>query len=269
MSEAARSRPATPRAIAWVDGRVVPASEATVPLTDDGFLRGDAVFDAMLVRRGRTHALDDHLARLRASAKAMGIRVPVVRQAILDLLLAWGEHDGALKLVVTRGGTLRGLVSPVSWPDSISLETVEMPWRTALSGVKTLSYAANQWALRQARDAHADDALIVDDGRLMELPSGAICLVLAGEVVTPDPGVLPVLDSVTVRHLATITDVRRATLTLADLDAADEVFVVSATRPVLPVHAVGDREYPAPGPVTADLHARFDEHIEATLDPLP
>lgn len=269
MTDVPRARPASPRAIAWVDGRVVPASEATVPLTDDGFLRGDAVFDAILVRRGRTHALDDHLARLRASAKAMGIRVPVLRQVILDLLVAWGGHDGALKLVVTRGGVMRGLISPVSWPDSISLETVEMPWRSALSGVKTLSYAANQWALRQAREAHADDALIVDDGALMELPSGALCLVLDGEVVTPDPDQVPILDSVTVRRLADVADVRRSRLTVTDLDAATEVFVVSATRPVLAVHSVGEREYPAPGPVTAALRVRFDEHIEATLDPLP
>ncbi|MBW3657792.1 MAG: aminotransferase class IV [Actinobacteria bacterium] len=268
MSEAPRTRPG-PRAIAWADGRVLPASEATVPLTDDGFLRGDAVFDAMLVRRGRTHALDDHLARLRASAKTMGIRVPVLRQVIVDLLAAWGEHDGALKLVVTRGGVVRGLVSPVSWPDSIALETVEMPWASALAGVKTLSYAANQWALRQARDAHADDALIVDGGVLMELPTGALCLVLDGRVVTPDPGRLPILDSVTVRQLGAVTDIERGTPTVADLDTADEVFVVSATRPVLPVHAVGDREYPAPGPVTEDLRSRFDDHIDATLDPLP
>jgi hypothetical protein len=45
-------RPAAPvgRPIAWVDGRVVPAGDATVPLTDDGFLRGDAIFEAVLVR---------------------------------------------------------------------------------------------------------------------------------------------------------------------------------------------------------------------------
>lgn len=269
MTDAPRSRPSSRRAIAWVDGRVVPASEATVPLTDDGFLRGDAVFDAVLVRRGRTHALDDHLARLRTSAKAMGIRVPVLRQAILDLLVAWGEHDGSLKLVITRGGVLRGIVSSVSWPASISLETVDMPWRSALSGVKTLSYAANQWAHRQARDAHADDALIVDEGLLMELPTGAICLVLDGEIVTPDPSRVPILDSVTIRRLGAVVDVVRGTPTVTDLAAAEEVFVASATRPVLPVHAIGDREYPTPGAVTEELRRRFDEHIDATLDPLP
>lgn len=259
------SRP-SPRAIAWADGRVLPASEATVPLTDDGFLRGDAVFDAMLVRHGRTHAREAHLARLRASAKAMGIRVPVLTAAVRDLLAAWGEHDGALKVIVTRGGAVRSLLTPTSWPETISLETVDMPWRSALTGVKTLSYAANQWALRQARDAHADDALIVQGEQLCELPSGALLLVHDGVVSTPDPATAPILDSITVREVAKVVEVHRRDLTVADLASADEAFVVSATRPILPVHAIGDHELPAPGPVTRELRTAFDAHIEATLD---
>ncbi|MFP5308394.1 MAG: aminotransferase class IV [Actinomycetes bacterium] len=261
--------PRVPRPIAWVDGRIVPADQATVPLLDDGVLRGDAVFDAMLVRRGRTHAADAHLARLRASAKALGIRVPVVRQAMTDLLAAWGEHDGAMKLIVTRSGTLRGLVQAVQWPASISLAVVDVPWRTAISGVKTLSYAANQWAQRQAQAAHADDALVATDGTVMELPTGALVVVRDGVLATPDPRLHPILDSVTVHELALVEPVERTILTVDDVRGADEVFVVSATRPVLPVHAIDDVELPAPGPVTADVAARFREHVDATLDPLP
>lgn len=261
-------RPA-PRAIAWTDGRVVPASDATVPLLDDGFLRGDAIFDAMLVRRGRTHALDAHLARLRRSGEAMGIRVPALRRTVGDLLVAWGEHDGALKLVVTRGGAVRGILQQVGHPESLSLHVVDIPWRTVVSGVKTVSYAANQTALREARAHHADDALIVEGGTVMELPTGSIGVVSDGRVSTPDPQALPILASVTASELGHVTDVRRAVLGLEDVLAADEVFVMSATRPVLPVHAVDDREYPSPGPVTGDLQRRFRAWIDATLDELP
>jgi branched-subunit amino acid aminotransferase/4-amino-4-deoxychorismate lyase len=68
--------------------------------------------------------------------------------------------------------------------------------------------------------------------------------------------------------------VARTTPDLDELRRASEVFVVSATRPVLPVHAVllpdgSELELPAPGPVTAQVQARFAEHIAATLDPLP
>jgi branched-chain amino acid aminotransferase len=273
---AGTDRPASglPRPIAWVDGRIVPASEATVPLTDEGFLRGDAVFEAILVRAGRTHALEAHLARMRRSASTLELRLPVLRQVIADLLAAWGERDGALRLVVTRGGTVRGILGAVAWPETISLAVVETPWRTALSGVKTLSYAANQWVLRTARARDADDGLIVDDGRVLELPTGAVLLVHDGQVSSPDPARLPILDSVTVRSVAEVVDVARTTPDLDELRRAAEVFVVSATRPVLPVHAVllpdgSELELPAPGPVTAQVQARFAEHIAATLDPRP
>jgi branched-chain amino acid aminotransferase len=271
---AGTDRQVAARPIAWVDGRIVPASDATVPLTDDGFLRGDAVFEAVLVRHGRTHALDLHLERMRRSAKVLELRLPVLRQVVADLLAAWGERDGALRLIVTRGGLIRGLLGAVSWPSSIALAVVETPWRTPLTGVKTLSYAANQWAVRQAKANEADDALLVDDGQVLELPTGAVCLVHDGRVSSPDATRLPILDSVTVRCLADVVDVTRDTPDLDRLRQADEVFVVSATRPVLPVHAVvlpdgGERELPAPGPVTTTVRAAFDAHIEATLDPAP
>jgi branched-chain amino acid aminotransferase len=258
--------------IAWVDGRVVPAAEATVPLTDEGLLRGDGVFDAVLVRGGRTHALEAHLARLARSAAALDLPEPDVRAVVTDLLLAWGERDGVLRLIVTRGGTTRGLLTPAPRVETCSLAVVEMPWRTAVTGIKTLSYAANQWAQRRAHDADADDALIVD-GHVLELPTGSICLVHDGRVSSPDPTTLPILDSITVRALAEVVDVARTTPTLDDLRAADEVFVLSATRPVVGVHAVviGDEEctYPAPGPVTGPLRDRFDAHLMAGRDPLP
>lgn len=260
--------------IAWVDGRVVPAGEATVPLVDDGVLRGDAVFEAVLVRHGRTHDLAAHLARLQRSAAALELTVPDVRDVVTDLLVAWGDRGGALKVLVTRQGTLRGLLTSVSWPDSLALAVIETPWRNPISGVKTLSYAANQWAIREAIKRDADDALILDQGRLLELPTGSVCLVHGGRVSSPDPSRLPILDSVTVRALDNVVEVERTVPDVESLRAADEVFVVSATRPVVSVHAIvlddtRELELPTPGPVTAKVAAAFDAHIDATLDPLP
>ena len=261
-------------ALAWSGSEVVPAADATVPLTDEGFLRGDAVFEAVLVRGGRTHALERHLARLRRSAAALELDLPEapVRAAIAALLAAWTPGEGAVRVIVTRGGAVRGLITPVVWPPSISLGVVEVPWRTAISGVKTLSYAANQWVLRQARALGADDALIVTDGLVHELPSGSIVLVRDGTLSTPDHRRLPILDSVSVTVLAEVTPLTPTQPTMADLLAAEELLVVSATRPCLPVHALvlpdgTRRELPAPGPVTAAVQARLTDHLDATLDP--
>lgn len=267
---------AAPMALAWADGQVLPAAEATVPLADDGFLRGDAVFEAMLVRGGRTHALEAHLARMHRSARALQLTLDEgrLRRAIADLLVAWGDQDGAVRVITTRGGVVRGLIGPAVWPPSIALGVIEAPWRTAISGVKTLSYAANQWAVRQARAMGADDALIVDDGHLQELPTGALVLVHDGVCSTPDADRLPILASVSVAVLRQVVEVEPTTPDLAALTSADELMVLSATRPGLPVHAVqlpdGNRlELPAPGPVTARLRAELAAHITATLDPAP
>lgn len=278
-AEAAAQPPAAdelPVALAWADGRVLPATEATVPLADDGFLRGDAVFEAMLVRDGRTHALELHLARMHRSAVALELTLDeaVLRRAIADLLAAWGPHDGAVKVITTRGGVVRGIIGPAVWPASIALGIVEVPWRTAISGVKTLSYAANQWAVRQARALGADDALIVEDGVVHELPTGALVLVHDGVCSTPDPRRLPILASVSVAILQQLVEVTPAFPELERLLAADELLVLSATRPCLPVHALhlpdGRRlELPAPGPVTAHLRAELRSHIASTLDPAP
>lgn len=260
-------------ALAWMDDVIVPHAEATVPLADDGVLRGDAVFEAMLVRGGHTHARDRHLERLRRSAAAIDLPLDegAVLRCLADLLTAYGPHDGSVRVIATRGGVVRGLIGPVSWPPSVALAVVEMPWRTALSGVKTLSYAANQWAVRAARSRGGDDALIVDGGQVLELPTGAVVLVHAGRRTTPDPARLPILDSVTVQVLRDVVEVAPALPTIEDLLAADEVLVVSATRPGLPVRrlVLADgtiRDLPAPGPVTADLRTRLDAHLDATLD---
>lgn len=257
------------RPLAWMDGRVVPAAEATVPLLDEGFLRGDAVFDVSLVRGGRTHALDDHLARLRRSAKELGIRMPVLRQVVTDLLAAWGDRDGALRLVVTRGGVVRGVLQQVTWPTSMALHPIEAPWRSPLTGVKTLSYAANAWATRQAKDAHADDAVIMEDGVVLEAPTAAVAWIKDEVIRAPDPAALPILDSITLARFRQVVDVELGVHGLDDLLEADEVFLLSATRPVLPVHAIDEITFPAPGPVTSDARDAFDAHIISTLDPLP
>lgn len=267
LTVAAAPPPARP--LAWVAGRVLPASEASVPVLDDGFLRGDAVFEGILVRGGRTHAVEDHLARLRASGRATGIRIPVVTGAIRDLLAAWGERDGALKLVVTRGGNVVGLLTEPRWPNALDLVTLDIPWRNALSGVKTLSYAVNQWASRQARAREADDALVVTDGVVQELPNAAIVWSSGGVLRSPDPELEPILASVTLRRLQHVADVELGSHRLDEVLAADEVFVVSATRPVLPVRSIDDHEFPAPGEHTARLRDLLDEHITATLDPRP
>src|SRR3977135_2634751 len=91
--------------LASLDGDLLPVAEARIPVTDEGLLRGDGVFEVMRVYGGRPYALADHVARMERSAA--NLRLPLdpeaVRADALALLDAAAPDDALLRLVVTRG----------------------------------------------------------------------------------------------------------------------------------------------------------------------
>src|SRR5690606_12496123 len=103
----------------WLDGRVVDAGEARIPVTDHGLLYGDGVFEGIRAFGRRVFRLDDHLARLRVSAAAIGMTPPLdeagLREVVLASLRALGRDDAYVRLVLTRGEGALG-VDPTSCP---------------------------------------------------------------------------------------------------------------------------------------------------------
>jgi branched-chain amino acid aminotransferase len=255
--------------LAILDGVVMDAAQATIPVTDEGLLRGDGVFEVVHLYEGHPFALDEHLERIGRSAAA--IRLPIDLDALrgdVAAILAEAEPaDGALRLLVTRGGRRIALVEPLKkLPDTISLATITYAPTRVLDGVKSLSYAANMLASRLAREAGADEALLVTPhGRVLEGPTTSFVYVIDGRLYTP-PLADRILDSITRRVLFAVTDVEERLTTLDDLRALDEAFLASSIREVHPVHAIdGAPIEGAPGPVTADVAGRVREHIAAAL----
>jgi branched-chain amino acid aminotransferase len=255
--------------LAILDGVVMDAAQAAIPVTDEGLLRGDGVFEVVHLYEGHPFALDEHLDRLGRSAAA--IRLPIDLDALCSdvaAILAEAEPaDGALRLLVTRGGRRIALLEPLKkLPDTISLATITYAPTRVLDGVKSLSYAANMLASRLAREAGADEALLVTPhGRVLEGPTTSFVYVLGGRLYTP-PLSDRILDSITRRVLFAVTDVEERVTTLDDLRALDEAFLASSIREVHPVHAIdGAPIEGAPGPVTADVAGRVREHIAGAL----
>ena len=242
--------------LASVDGAILPATEATIPVTDEGLLRGDGVFEAVRVYDGVPFRLEEHLQRLERSAG--NLRLPLDLEAVrADVwrLLAQAARDAtpeALRLLVTRGGRRVVLTEPLpEQPDRVRLGSISYAPTRVLDGVKSLSYASNMLARRLAQEAGFDEALLVTPhGRVLEAPTSTIFWSRDGELFTP-PLSDHILASITRRLVLAVTHAQERVTPLEDLLGADEVFLASTMREVHPVAAVDEREYPTGGPVTA------------------
>ncbi|HEY2772015.1 MAG TPA: aminotransferase class IV [Solirubrobacteraceae bacterium] len=257
--------------LASVDGSIMLASEATIPATDEGLIRGDGVFEVIRVYDGRPFALERHLLRLERSAA--GLRLPVdveaVRADAYRLLAEAGpgpDHE-ALRIVITRGGRRLLMTEPIKpTPERARLGTITYSPTRILDGIKSLSYGGNMLASRLAREVGFDEALLVTPhGRVLEAPTSSLFWVNDGALLTP-PLDDHILASITRAAVIELTCATECVCTLDDLRVADEAFLSSTTREVQPVAAIDDHEYGDEiGPVTARTAEQLRAHIRSEM----
>lgn len=273
----------------WVNGELVDPTAPSIAALDHAVTVGDGVFETAKIDRGQPFALSRHHARLERSAAGLGL--PAVDLALvgkgIDAVLDGGPIDfGRLRYSVTGGigplgsdravGDLTYIVvaAPQARPPASGKVTV-VPWtrneRSAVAGLKTTSYAENVVALARAKEAGAMEAVFGNTrGELCECTGSNIFVVVGGEVLTPpeDSGLLAGITRELVLEWAAAAGlpIREEALPLEVLDTADEVFITSSTKDVLPVHAVDDRSLPV-GPVTTRLRDLFRSRAGQDLDP--
>jgi branched-chain amino acid aminotransferase len=252
---------------ACVDGALVPLAEARIPITDDGLLRGDGVFEVMRLYDGVPFGREQHMRRMALSAKNMRLKMDLagVERDIDALLGEVRPGDALLRTLATRGGHRITLIEQLpELPETLALGYVTYAPVLLLDGVKSLSYAANMLATRLARERGFDDALLVTpQGSVLELPTASFFWVADGEVYTP-PLSEHVLDSITRRIVLEVAAARERKTTRADLESAHEAFVASSVREVTPVTRIEDGEL-QPGAVTEQaaraVRARIDSEL--------
>jgi len=264
---------ATPAELACLDGTIDPVAQTSIPVTDEGFLRGDGAFEVVRVYDGHPYALDEHLDRMTGSASALRFagafpRAEYEREAA-ELLEARGgaRFDGCLRLVLTRGERRLLLTEPLPQsPERIRLGCVTYAPTRVLDGVKSLSYAGNMLCSRIARERGFDEALMVTPhGRVLEAPTSSIFWVdPRGALCTP-PLEEHILASITRAHLMGLLEVQERSVTLEELQGAREAFLASTTREVQSVAAIEDKEFPETGELTRKAAAAFRAHVEHIL----
>lgn len=251
------------RVLAVVGRGVVDITTPILRGDDSGITRGDGVFETMRVGNQRPFLFDAHFGRMQLGAVRLDLQLPTAdawQGVLTEAMAAYGDDIGVLRLFTTRGP--EGLDAPMSYLTVSPVPPVTMagsrdgthavtlplgvpadlragaPW--LLGGVKTTSYAVAMAAKREATARRATDAIwISGDGEVLEEATSSIVWVLAGAAYTipAETGILAGTTLACVRALAAaggvpITDRRTS---LADLQAVDEILLLSAVRGVAAV----------------------------------
>jgi 4-amino-4-deoxychorismate lyase len=271
------------RVLAMLNGTLADPDRPQLRVDDLGLMRGDGVFETVLVTAGKPREMGPHLNRLARSAAMLDLPVPdrdawaACAQLVLD---NWtGGDELALKLVYTRGidggdGTPTGFalameIAPTvlrQRQDGVAAITLERgiepgaaeraPW--LLLGAKALSYAVNMAALREAARRGADEVVFTESGdSVLEGPTSNV-VVAEGRTLRTPPSTLGILPGTTQYALFRAAEkadwtVKVEPITVADLHAADGVMLASSVRKITRMHTLDG----TPLTETPGLHAEL------------
>ena len=282
--------------IAYIDGRYLPAAEATVSVFDHSFLYGDGAFESIVFRRRRFYAFEPHYHRLVDSCRYIKLELSENHDALLKIaneLVRQNDVDsGYLRIVVSRGeGYPLSDPRKAFRPSIVATIQRDPPNKKSSNGIRLIvastrrtppdsldpraklnNYGNHIMAKLEAIGAGADDAIMLDrNANVAELPGCNIFTVTRGAIVTPPGGnILLGITRATALSLLRSGDIkgvveaRETHMSPLDLYAADEVFVTGTGTGIgfvseIDGRKVGDGKM---GPIVSQLTKAYDNVLE-------
>jgi branched-chain amino acid aminotransferase len=273
---------------AWIDGRIVPVAEASLPLLDWGFLRSDACQETISAWDGLLFRLDDHLDRFWRSLERLRMTSPLSRDQIrgaIHALIATAGYDNAyVQIIMTRGRPpigsrdirlctqrFQAFCIPYVWIATPEVQQRglhvhigsrhRVPATSVDPMVKHYHWLDFELGLLEAFDHGAETVVLTDgQGHLLEGPGFNIFVRRGEKLLTPRSGMLDGMTRRTVMELCADLgiSVEEADVPVAALREADEAFLTTTAGGVLPVASVDTRAIRnGPGPFTARIHAAY------------
>ncbi|WP_235904971.1 aminotransferase class IV [Tautonia marina] len=288
--------------LACLNGEQMPASEAKIPVWDRGFLFGDAIYEVMRLYSGRMWLEAEHLARLTRSLNEMrieGVDFKALTDRIHRTIAASGIEEGTVYIQISRGVAPRRhrfpepetppteliIVGPYDDTSTAERRQTGVPvvshpdlrWKRC--DVKSVNLLGNVLANEAAHQGGCIEAVLVDrDGIVTEATHSSLLWVRDGRLEgTPEgPGILPGTSRGFILKLAESLGIpfAEATISLDDLNRADEVMLSGTTLEIVPVTRIdetpiGDGQ---PGPIARRLVSGFTEAVRRFrdgLEPIP
>jgi branched-chain amino acid aminotransferase len=281
----------------WVNGKMLPKSQAMVSVYDHGLLYGDGVFEGIRIYNGKIFKCRQHIDRLYSCAEQIALKIPITKEEMeaiqRECIEVNGIREGYIRLVVTRGFGTLGL-DPRRCPvpgiiciaDQISLykpEFYETGMRVVVAKrpktpiqcldprIKSLNYLNNILAKVEAIEAGCDEAIMLNtEGYVVECTGDNLFIIKNGKVYTPpvDDGML---NGVTRRFVLEklcpqlgVTAVE-SSLRIEEVLKADEVFLTGTAAEVIAVNQIDDTRIGTggEGPVTKKLRKLFREIVSS------
>lgn len=248
--------------IAFLNGKYVPAEEASLSPLDRGFVFGDGVYEVIPVLNGQFLFLEEHLNRLNQSLQGIRIKPPYTHLEWETLLTDLIEQNGLghqwLYLQVTRGfqlvrdhpipDNIIPSIFAISYPKTLdskeqlskgkkAIATSDIRWK--LCHIKTTARLAYVLMYQEAKDAGADEAIIINNGYAQEGTSSNLFMVRHGVIITP-PKSTSILSGITRDKILAIAEkykipYRENKIAERELLKADEIWITSSTRGVHPI----------------------------------
>jgi branched-chain amino acid aminotransferase len=292
----------TPKGTVLIDG--AREADPRVSVYDRGFLYGDSVFEVIRTYGGKPFGLAEHVARLHRSAAKIAMNLPWTEQALLDEIngaVREANHPEAyIRVIVTRGVGQLGLdpdladvptrvvmIHPLTLPplpvyrDGVAVLIVSSQRATdgtAAEGAKSSNYLANLLALREAKKQGCYEPVFELEGLVLEGGTSNVFAVEGTTLITPPER--RILGGITRKHVLEAAPsigltVKSEPITLQRFRSADELFLTSTVREVVPIVRIVDASgtHPigsgAPGATTRKIHEAFRRHVGAKTSPMP
>lgn len=253
-----------------VDGNMLPTEQASVPVSDRGFLYGDSIYEVFRTYSGVPLFFDEHWSRLQNSARLISMKLNISRETMAREIQRTIESSGALELdqdvyvryAITRGDgpfdlypepnlSCRFVITvkevprwnPIFYSDGVKLAVTEVRRNadnTLSPSIKGGNYLNNVLAVLEARRKGADDCIMLNQaGLVTEASNSNVFFVIDGDLVTPSPSV-GILNGLTKQAIQDAHRNNGAAVLERDIDVnelagATECFLSSATREVMPV----------------------------------
>jgi branched-chain amino acid aminotransferase len=252
-----------------------------------GLLSGWGVFSTLRITRGILFAFERHFARMKRDAARMRVPFPAdsawLEARLVKLIAANGVQEATLRVAIVRnkGGIWQGpgiqrdfdvvafTTDVAKWGQGVRLSVVPNARYadSPFAGAKILSWSDNLSWYEEAHERGFDEVVLLNErAEVSECTSANIFIVVGGQVWTPplSAGCLPGITREILLSEIKVPGVSlgERTLRLTDLEAADEVFITSTTRYVLPVEEVEGLSIRPPGPISARLRSAFEAYVE-------